>query len=77
MLTSKQLPGVRANFVIWIDDKPEEPMAIYSKIKTPSETTIFEQLSSTIALNGWLEKNKQLFTDETAKIIFITNMTRK
>lgn len=52
-------------------------MAIYNKIKSPSETTIFEQLSSTAALNVWLEKNKQLFTDETAKIIFITNMTRK
>lgn len=76
VVTSKQLPGVRANFVIWIDDKPEEPTAIFKKIKTPSESTIFKQLSSTAELNAWLEKNKELFSDETANIIFITNMTR-
>ena len=23
VFTSKQLPGIRANFVIWIDDKPK------------------------------------------------------
>lgn len=77
VLTSKQLPGVRANFVVWIDDKPQEPLAIYNKIKTPSETTVFQQLSSTAALKAWLETNAALFSDETAKIIFITNMTRE
>lgn len=50
-VTSKNLPGIMANFVIWIDDKnPKEARAIFDKVQLPSETTVYEGLKSTSEL---------------------------
>jgi hypothetical protein len=76
-VTSKLLPGIKANFVIWIDDKAKEGKAIFDSIQMPSETTIFEQLKSTADLRQWLARHKKLFSDQSANVIFVTNMTRK
>lgn len=46
-LTSKRLPGIKANFVIWIDPNTKESRAIFDKLSLPGETTVFEQLKST------------------------------
>ena len=43
----------------------------------PTETTILVQLVSTEELAQWLKKNKYLFNEPTANLIFISNMTRK
>lgn len=76
-VTSKLLPGIMANFIVWIDDKPKEGKAIFEKIILPEETTIFEQLQSTAELSRWLNRHARLFTDASANVLFVTNMTRK
>jgi len=77
ILTSKKLPEIRANFVVWVDQNPQEGFNIFNQIKTPTQTTILVQLLSTAELAEWLQKYKNLFTDPTATLIFITNMSRK
>ncbi len=71
------MPEVYANFVLWIDDKPKEGRKIFDMIEITNQTTILIQLLSTQDLANWLQKYKSLLEDPTAKIIFITNMTRK
>lgn len=75
--SSRTLPEIKANFVVWIDDDPTEGQLIYQKIKLPLETTILVQLLSTQELIDWLKKNANLFHDPTANLIFISDMTRK
>jgi hypothetical protein len=53
-VTSKRLPGIKANFVIWVDPNMKESRAIYEKLSLPGETTVFEQLKSTEELKAWL-----------------------
>lgn len=77
MGTEKKMPAIKDNFVVWIDDKPKEGKLIFDKFDLVMDSTILIQLLSTEELRKWLEKNKGLFTDPTANLIFITNMTRK
>jgi hypothetical protein len=46
-------------------------------VQLPAETTVFEQLKSTYELEGWIGRHKDLFNDQSANLIFITNMTRQ
>ena len=73
--TLKKLPDVRANFLVWIDDKTKEGQTTYSNLEM-QETTMLIQILSTAELKLWLKQNHYLFQDKTANLIFITNMTR-
>jgi hypothetical protein len=75
--TPRELPLIQANFLLWIDDNPEEGKQIYDKIEIPKETTILIQLLSTDELKKWLKKNEKLFKDKSANFIIISDMTRK
>jgi hypothetical protein len=70
------MPEVYANFVLWIDNKPEEGRKIFDMIEITNQTTILIQLLSTQDLVNWLNNHKELLVDPTVRIIFITNMTR-
>ena len=47
IMTSKKLPSIKANLLIWIDDKPKEGAKIFNLIKVPRETVMLIQLLST------------------------------
>jgi hypothetical protein len=51
-------------------------MSIYKNMKIPTETTVYNMLKSTAELDKWLEEHKQMFLDDSANLIFVTNMTR-
>jgi hypothetical protein len=48
------MPEVYANFVLWIDNKPEEGRKIFDMIEITNQTTILIQLLSTQDLINWL-----------------------
>jgi hypothetical protein len=48
IMTSKKLPVVKANFIVWVDNyKPEEGKKIFESVKMPGETSLLVQLGTT------------------------------
>jgi hypothetical protein len=35
-MTSKKLPEIKANFIVWVDDKTKEGKLIFDKINMPT-----------------------------------------
>lgn len=78
-LSSKQFPQTVSNFILWIDnDKSSEPEKIYKSITKFSDSTVLITFTSTEQLERWLkeEKAKNIFSDKSSNIAFLTNMTR-
>lgn len=76
-MTSKVLPEIKGNFIIWIDNKMDEGRKIFESINLPKETCLLEQLTSNLELEQWLKRHSEIFSDKTANVMFLTNMTRK
>ena len=63
---------------MWVDDKPAEGTKIFNSISITKVSAMLVQLLSTQELKQWLKtKGQYLLKDSTAKVIFITNMSRK
>lgn len=73
---TRKMPESKTNYLIWVDNKLMEGQAIFNDIKAWQQSMVFIQLKSNKELEEWLDKHMEILYDDTANVVFISNMVR-
>jgi hypothetical protein len=75
--SAKEMPRATNNYVLWVDNKPNEGREIFNKfIEEFTHPSVLFQINSTQHLRQWVQQRQDIIKDADAKIVMVTNMVR-